>query len=71
MVNYKFMSCCTVLLAAPIHEDAERVTQNIGQAAASAATMRVDCGQLYPGMVIQPVPGQWHPRMPWRHTIAR
>jgi hypothetical protein len=29
-------------------------------------TMRVDCGQLDPGAVIQPVPGQWHPRMPER-----
>src|SRR5882762_5889422 len=37
MVNYKFMLCYKVLLAAPIHEGAERVTQNIGQAAASAA----------------------------------
>lgn len=27
-------------------------------------TMRVDCGQLEPGAVIQPVPGEWHPRMP-------
>ena len=27
-------------------------------------TMRVDCGQLDPGAVIQPVPGEWHPRMP-------
>ena len=29
-------------------------------------TMRVDCGQLDPGTVIQPVTGQWHPRMPER-----
>ena len=29
-------------------------------------TMRVDCGQLYPGAVIRPVPGVWHPRMPER-----
>ena len=29
-------------------------------------TMRVDCGQLDPGAVIQPVSGQWHPRMPER-----
>jgi hypothetical protein len=29
-------------------------------------TMRVDCGQLDPGAVIQPVPGEWHPRMPER-----
>ena len=28
--------------------------------------MRVDCGQLDPGAVIQPVSGQWHPRMPER-----
>jgi hypothetical protein len=27
-------------------------------------TMRVDCGQLDPGAVIRPVPGEWHPRMP-------
>ena len=25
--------------------------------------MRVDCGQLDPGAVIRPVPGEWHPRM--------
>ena len=29
-------------------------------------TMRVDCGQLDPGAVIWPVPGEWHPRMPER-----
>jgi hypothetical protein len=29
-------------------------------------TMRVDCGQLEPGAVIRPVPGEWHPRMPER-----
>jgi hypothetical protein len=28
--------------------------------------MRVDCGQLNPGAVIRPVPGQWRPRMPER-----
>jgi hypothetical protein len=27
-------------------------------------TMRIDCGQLDPGAVIRPVPGEWHPRMP-------
>jgi hypothetical protein len=27
-------------------------------------TMRVDCGQLDPGAVIRPVPGEWYPRMP-------
>ena len=27
-------------------------------------TMRVDCGQLDPGAVIPPVPGEWQPRMP-------
>jgi hypothetical protein len=27
-------------------------------------TMRVDCGQLDPGVVIRPEPGEWHPRMP-------
>jgi hypothetical protein len=26
-------------------------------------TMRVDCGQLEPGAVIRPVPGEWEPRM--------
>src|SRR6266581_8185663 len=29
-------------------------------------TMRVDCGQLDPGAVIRPGPGEWHPRMPER-----
>jgi hypothetical protein len=33
-------------------------------------TMRVDCGELDPGAVIRPAPGEWHPRMPeladWR-----
>jgi hypothetical protein len=29
-------------------------------------TMGVDCGQLEPGAVIRPVPGEWHPRMPER-----
>jgi len=28
--------------------------------------MRVDCGQLDPGAVIPPVPGEGHPRMPER-----
>jgi hypothetical protein len=27
-------------------------------------TLRVDCGQLEPGAVIRPVPGEWQPRMP-------
>jgi hypothetical protein len=27
-------------------------------------TMRVDCGQLDPGALIRPVPGEWHPHMP-------
>ena len=27
-------------------------------------TLRVDCGELDPGAVIRPVPGEWHPRMP-------
>src|SRR5258706_12466635 len=27
-------------------------------------TMRIDCGQLDPGAVIRPDPGEWHPRMP-------
>jgi hypothetical protein len=26
-------------------------------------TMRVDCGELDPGAVIRPVPGEWQPRM--------
>ena len=29
-------------------------------------TMRIDCGQLDPGAVIRPEPGEWHPRMPER-----
>jgi hypothetical protein len=29
-------------------------------------TMRVDCGQLDPGGVIRPVPGEWRPHMPQR-----
>src|ERR1700675_2145137 len=29
-------------------------------------TMRVDCGQLDPGVVIRPVAGEWRPRMPER-----
>ncbi len=29
-------------------------------------TIRVDCSQLDPGAVIQPVPGEWHPLMPER-----
>ena len=29
-------------------------------------TMRVDCGQLDPGAVIQPICGEWQPRMPER-----
>jgi hypothetical protein len=33
-------------------------------------TMRVDCGQLDPDVVIQPVSGQWHPRMPERLDCA-
>jgi hypothetical protein len=31
-----------------------------------SCTMRIDCGQLDPGAVIRPVPGEWHPRMPER-----
>ena len=31
-----------------------------------SCTMRVDCGQLDPGALIRPVPGEWHPRMPER-----
>jgi hypothetical protein len=29
-------------------------------------TIRVDCGQLDPGAVIQPIRGEWQPRMPER-----
>src|SRR5215471_21620286 len=29
-------------------------------------TMRVDCGRLDPGVVIQPIRGEWHPHMPDR-----
>ena len=29
-------------------------------------TMRVYCGELNPGAVIRPDPGDWHPRMPER-----
>jgi hypothetical protein len=29
-------------------------------------TMRVDCGQLDPGAVIRPEPGEWHPHIPER-----
>jgi hypothetical protein len=31
-----------------------------------SCTMRIDCGELHPGAVIRPVPGQWRPRMPER-----
>ncbi len=31
-------------------------------------TMRVDCGQLDPGAVIRPVPGEWHPLCPSAST---
>jgi hypothetical protein len=29
-------------------------------------TIRVDCGELDPGVVIQPVPGEWQPYIPER-----
>ena len=29
-------------------------------------TMRVDCGELDPDVVIRPVPGEWHPHIPAR-----
>jgi hypothetical protein len=29
-------------------------------------TMHVNCGELDPGAVIRPVPGEWQPRMPER-----
>ena len=29
-------------------------------------TMRVNCGELNPGAVIRPVPGEWQPHMPER-----
>jgi hypothetical protein len=28
--------------------------------------MRIDCGQLDPGAVIRPGPGEWQPRIPER-----
>jgi hypothetical protein len=28
--------------------------------------MRVDCGELDPGVVIRPVAGEWHPHIPER-----
>ena len=31
-----------------------------------SCTMRVECGQLDPGVVIRPIPGEWRPRMPER-----
>jgi hypothetical protein len=31
-----------------------------------SCTMRVECGQLDPGAVIRPEPGEWHPRIPER-----
>jgi hypothetical protein len=27
-------------------------------------TIWIDCGELNPGAVIRPVPGEWHPHMP-------
>jgi len=32
-------------------------------------TMRVDCGQLDPGAVMRPVPGEWHPRNPLYRSV--
>jgi hypothetical protein len=29
-------------------------------------TMRIDCGEVDPAVVIRPVPGEWHPHMPER-----
>ena len=29
-------------------------------------TMRLDCGQLEPGVVIEPIRADWHPHMPDR-----
>lgn len=29
-------------------------------------TMRIDCGELDPAVVIRPIRGEWHPRMPER-----
>jgi hypothetical protein len=34
--------------------------------APAVARRRVDCGQLDPGAVIQPIRGEWQPRMPER-----
>jgi hypothetical protein len=39
--------------------------RNVSRVAASAARC-VDCGELDPGAVIRPIPGEWHPRMPER-----
>jgi hypothetical protein len=32
-------------------------------------TMRIDCGQLDPGAVIRPEPGEWQPYMPERSRM--
>ena len=29
-------------------------------------TMRINCSELDPAVVIRPAPGEWHPRMPER-----
>ena len=39
-------------------------SNRLSKSAGFRCTMRVDCGQLDPGAVIRPVPGEWHPRMP-------
>jgi hypothetical protein len=34
-------------------------------------TMRIDCGELDPGAVIRPEPGEWQPRMPASASTKR
>jgi hypothetical protein len=29
-------------------------------------TMRINCGEIDPAVVIRPVPGEWHPHVPER-----
>jgi hypothetical protein len=48
------------------HDECKDAVLHRSSAAASAARLRVDCGQLDPGAVIRPDPGEWHPRMPER-----
>ena len=50
--------CHSASPATPIIESAFEVGRRF------RCTLRVDCGQLDPGAVIRPAPGEWHPRMP-------